>query len=69
MGIHAHNVGGAILQATIAMWHSPTTDAHGLGAIDQDGWSQSLTFMRGLPGSNIPANLTVDRLINTELLP
>lgn len=59
----------AILRATIEMWHSANTDAHGLGAIDQAGWAQSLAFMRGLPGSNIPANLTVDHLINTELLP
>ncbi len=59
----------AILQATIQMWHSSNTDAHGLGAIDQAGWTQSLDFMRGLPGSNIPANLTVDQLISMELLP
>ena len=59
----------AILQATIQMWHSPNTDAHGLGAIDAAGWTQSLAFMRGLPGSNIPANLTVDSLVRTEVLP
>jgi NitT/TauT family transport system substrate-binding protein len=59
----------AILRATIEMWHSPNTDAHGLGAIDSAGWTQSLNFMRGLPGSNIPATLTGDQLISTELLP
>ncbi|MDL2334530.1 MAG: ABC transporter substrate-binding protein [Chloroflexota bacterium] len=59
----------AILQATIQMWHSSITDAHGLGAIDQGGWNYSLNFMRDLPGSNIPDTLTTDDLINTELLP
>jgi NitT/TauT family transport system substrate-binding protein len=59
----------AILRATIEMWHSPTTDAHGLGAIDAAGWAQSLAFMRGLPGSNIPATLSADQLVTTEVLP
>jgi NitT/TauT family transport system substrate-binding protein len=59
----------AILRATIEMWHSPTTDANGLGAIDEGGWSSSLSFMRELPDSNIPGTVTVDDLISTELLP
>jgi NitT/TauT family transport system substrate-binding protein len=59
----------AILEATIEMWHSPYTDAHGLGAIDQDAWADSLTFMRGLPDSNIPDSLRADVLTTTELLP
>ncbi len=59
----------AILRATIEMWHSPNTDAHGLGAIDAAGWAQSLAFMRGLPGSNIPATLSADQLVTTEVLP
>jgi putative riboflavin transport system substrate-binding protein len=59
----------AVLEATIAMWHSPTTDANGLGAIDEDGWNDSLGFMKDLPDSNIPDTVTVDDLITTELLP
>lgn len=59
----------AILEATIEMWHSPYTDAHGLGAIDQAAWGQSLEFMRGLPDSNIPSSLTADQLTSTEVLP
>jgi NitT/TauT family transport system substrate-binding protein len=59
----------AILRATIEMWHSPNTDAHGLGAIDASAWGQSLDFMRGLPGSNIPATLSADQLVTTEVLP
>ncbi len=38
----------AVLRATIEMWSTPYTDAHGLGAIDRDAWSRSLQFMRGL---------------------
>ena len=59
----------AVLEATIAMWHSPTTDANGLGAIDEGGWNYSLSFMENLPDSNIPDTVTVDDLITTELLP
>ncbi|MEP7378267.1 MAG: ABC transporter substrate-binding protein [Chloroflexota bacterium] len=59
----------AILQATIQMWHSTTTDDHGLGAINEGGWNYSLNFMKDLPGSNIPDTLTSDKLYSTELLP
>ncbi len=59
----------AVLQATIPMWGSPYTQAHGSGAIDHDAWSKSLDFMRGLSGSNIPSSLAVDQLVTEELLP
>ncbi|MEP7157876.1 MAG: ABC transporter substrate-binding protein [Chloroflexota bacterium] len=59
----------AILEATIEIWHSPYTDAHGLGAIDLDAWASSLSFMRGLPDSNIPQSLTADQLTTIEVLP
>lgn len=59
----------AILQATIDMWHSPYTQAHGTGSIDADAWSRSLEFMRGLADSNIPSTLTVNDLVTQELLP
>lgn len=59
----------AILEATIEAWHSPTTDAGGLGALDEGGWNYSLSFMEDLPGSNIPDRVTVEDLISTELLP
>jgi NitT/TauT family transport system substrate-binding protein len=58
----------AVLQATIAMWSSPYTQANGTGSIDKDAWQKSLDFMRGLPDSNIPSNLTVDQLVTEELL-
>jgi NitT/TauT family transport system substrate-binding protein len=59
----------AILEATIEMWSSPYTETNGTGAIDPGAWQQSLEFMRGLPDSNIPANLTVEQLISEEVLP
>ena len=59
----------AILQATIEMWQSTGSTAGGLGAIDEGAWNYSLSFMEDLPGANIPATVTVDDLISTELLP
>jgi NitT/TauT family transport system substrate-binding protein len=59
----------AILQATVEMWTSSYTQAHGTGAIDSDAWTKSLEFMRGLADSNIPNTLTVDQLVTEELLP
>jgi len=59
----------AILEATIAQWRSPYTDAHGLGAIDQDAWQSSIEFMRSLPDSNLPADLAAEQLVTQELLP
>ena len=59
----------AVLEATIEMWHSPTTNADGLGALDEGGWNYSLSFMEDLPGANIPDRVTVDDLITAELLP
>jgi NitT/TauT family transport system substrate-binding protein len=58
----------AILQATVEMWASAYTQANGTGAIDRDAWGKSLDFMRTLPESNIPANLTADQLVTEELL-
>lgn len=59
----------AILDATIAMWESPYTAENGPGAIDAPAWQASIEFMRGLPDSNIPADLTAAKLVTEELLP
>ena len=59
----------AILRATIEAWESPYTAEHGLGAIDTTAWATSLDFMRGLPDSNIPVELSVDDLVTEDLLP
>jgi hypothetical protein len=34
--------------------------------VDESAWSKSLEFMRGLPDSNIPADLTAIDLFTTE---
>jgi NitT/TauT family transport system substrate-binding protein len=60
---------GSILGATIELWSSPYTDANGRGAIDSTAWQTSIEFMRGLSDSNIPADLTADRLVTEDLLP
>jgi NitT/TauT family transport system substrate-binding protein len=58
----------AVLEATVEAWQSPYTQEHGAGAIDHDAWADSLEFMRGLADSNIPADLTVEQLVTTELI-
>ncbi len=54
-----------ILDATIAAWKNPRTD--GYGAIDTDGWQQSLEFMTSL--GLVPNPVTVDQLVDDSLLP
>lgn len=55
----------AVLEATVQMWRQDTSE-HGLAWVDRDSWASSLEFMRGLPDSNIPAELTVEQLITQE---
>jgi NitT/TauT family transport system substrate-binding protein len=59
----------AVLDATIAIWSGPYTEAHGLGAIDPDAWKKSIDFMRGLPDSVVKADLSPNDLIDASLLP
>jgi NitT/TauT family transport system substrate-binding protein len=59
----------AVLEATIEMWHSPYTEANGLGTLDADAWSRSIDFMRSLPDAELPADMTADQLLTEELLP
>ncbi|MEP7360644.1 MAG: ABC transporter substrate-binding protein [Chloroflexota bacterium] len=59
----------AILQATIDMWHSSNDPGSAFGSIYESGWNFSLSFMKDLPGANIPDTVTVEDLISTELLP
>jgi NitT/TauT family transport system substrate-binding protein len=58
-----------ILEATIATWRSPYTDAHGLGAIDPAAWQASLTFMSSLPDHPVARPVTVEELVDPSLLP
>lgn len=59
----------AILDATIATWNNDYTAAHGIGAINPDAWTASVTFMRSLPDAGVSADIGLDTLISTELLP
>lgn len=56
----------AVLRATVATWNTCCAD-HGIMWVDSSAWTESLDFMRGLPDSNIPADLTTDDLITLEL--
>jgi putative riboflavin transport system substrate-binding protein len=58
----------AILKATIDTWQSAYTKAHGLGSIDRDGWTKTITFMTGLPDHPVARPVTVDELVSEELL-
>jgi NitT/TauT family transport system substrate-binding protein len=58
----------AILRATVEMWRSPYTDEHGVGAIDEQAWTRSIEFMRTLPETTLPQDLTADQLITEELI-
>lgn len=58
----------AILEATIAAWQSDYTRAHGLGAIDEEAWAESVTFMKSLAGGLVPNDVTIDMLVSEELL-
>ena len=53
----------AVLDATVAMWSTPTSSSSGIGGVDTDSWTKSLEFMRSLPDQNIPSSITVDNLV------
>jgi NitT/TauT family transport system substrate-binding protein len=55
-----------ILDATIATWKNTRTNAP-FGAIDRDGWQQSLDFMTTL--GMVPNPVTVAQLVDASLLP
>lgn len=59
----------AILDATIETWQSPRIEAGGPGAIDREGWAESVAFMRSLPDSPVAREVSVDELVSEELLP
>jgi NitT/TauT family transport system substrate-binding protein len=63
----ARDTQAAILAATIATWSGPVQDAHGLGAIDADGWTKSIAFVGTLGLVKNP--VTTDQIIRTDFLP
>jgi NitT/TauT family transport system substrate-binding protein len=56
-----------ILAATIETWASPTTVDRGLGAIDKDGWTESIKYLTDL--GLVPKPVTVEDLVREDLLP
>ena len=57
----------AILDATIDSWTGATQTAHGLGAIDTDGWAKSIEYLQSL--GLVKSPVTVDGLVQSDLLP
>lgn len=57
----------AILDATIEMWQNDLTGREGLGAIDRDGWTESIAFLTELGLAAKP--VTVDDLIDPRFIP
>ncbi len=57
-----------VLDATVQAWQSSYTKAHGLGAIDPQVWSSSVTFMQALPDKLVKNPVTVDQLISPSML-
>jgi NitT/TauT family transport system substrate-binding protein len=51
----------AILDATIEVWKAPGGSVDTFGAIDRDGWQESIEFMTGL--GLVPNPVTVDGLV------
>ena len=56
----------AILDATIAVWQAAGRGVRPLGAIDRDGWQDSIDFMTEL--GLVPNPVTVDDLVSEEFL-
>ena len=57
----------AILEATIDTWRGPLQEERGLGAVDRDGWAESIKFLeaRGF----VPEPVTVDDVLRDDFLP
>jgi len=57
----------AVLAATVQSWSGPAQRAHGLGAIDQAGWTTSIGFMDKLKLLAKPVK--TEDLVRADLLP
>lgn len=57
----------AVLAATIAAWEGTAQQAHGLGAIDRDGWTASIDYLASLGLVKDP--VATDDLVRDDLLP
>ncbi len=59
----------AVLEATIETWQSDYTAANGLGAIDRDGWAESIDFIADLEGDYVPNPVATDDIVTEAFLP
>jgi putative riboflavin transport system substrate-binding protein len=57
----------AVLAATVQSWSGPAQQAHGVGAIDQAGWTTSISFMDKLKLLAKPVK--TEDLVRSDLLP
>jgi putative riboflavin transport system substrate-binding protein len=58
----------AILLATIEMWQNDMTRNEGLGVLNRDGWTDSITFLTEL-GGLVAKPVTVDDVIDDRFIP
>ena len=63
----ARDAQAAVLAATIASWSGSQQAAHGLGAIDRDGWTKSIAYLASLGLVKNP--VTTEDLVSEDLLP
>ncbi len=57
----------AVLAATIDSWSGPVQTEFGIGAIDSNGWIDSIDYLTTL--GLVPNPVTVEDLVRTDLLP
>ena len=58
----------AVLKATVAIWSSDYTVAHGMGAIDRSAWQKTADFMVGLKDGTVASAPPIDKLVDDSLL-
>jgi NitT/TauT family transport system substrate-binding protein len=63
----ARETQAAILDATIESWTGPVQATSGLGALDGDGWAESIEYLEGL--GLVPNPIVVDDVLVDDLLP
>ena len=57
----------AILEATIETWNGSFQQERGLGAVDRDGWQESIAFLEEL--GLVPNSITIEDVLRDDLLP
>lgn len=63
----ARETQAAILDATIESWRGPLQAARGFGALDGDGWAESIEYLDAL--GLVPNGISVDDVLAQGLLP